>query len=93
MLLSYTGMDLLLSTARQILLYRALEAAFIPDFYHCPLLRDPSGKRLAKRSKSESLAMLRDRGITPEEIIDRYLEPSLAQNVRFAIANNCESNV
>src|SRR6185436_10523612 len=41
------GADLLLSTARQILLYRAL-GLFIPDFFHCPLMVDESGTRLAK---------------------------------------------
>ena len=43
------GSDLLISTARQILLYEALELP-IPSFYHVPLVRDDSGKRLAKRS-------------------------------------------
>lgn len=41
------GRDLLLSTARQILLYEAFEAE-IPDFAHCPLLLDSSQKKLSK---------------------------------------------
>ena len=45
------GEDLLLSTARQLLLYRALGAP-APQFYHCPLVRDPSGRRLSKSIKS-----------------------------------------
>lgn len=43
------GADLLKSTARQILIYRALGAQ-IPDWAHAPLVLDESGKRLAKRS-------------------------------------------
>jgi len=42
------GEDLLRSTARQLLLYKALRLP-IPQFFHCPLVRDESGKRLAKR--------------------------------------------
>ncbi|MBR4597524.1 MAG: tRNA glutamyl-Q synthetase [Opitutales bacterium] len=41
------GMDLLVSTARQILLYRAFGAE-IPKFAHCPLILDESGKKLSK---------------------------------------------
>ncbi len=43
------GEDLLTSTFRQILLYRALQAE-LPAFYHCPLVRDELGRRLAKRA-------------------------------------------
>ncbi len=43
------GEDLLTSTARQLLLYRALGWT-PPAFFHCPLMRDESGRRLAKRS-------------------------------------------
>ncbi len=42
------GADLLLSTFRQLLLYRAL-ALPAPDFCHVPLVLDSLGKRLAKR--------------------------------------------
>jgi glutamyl-tRNA synthetase len=43
------GEDLLTSTARQILLYRTLGWK-APNWYHCPLIRDPKGNRLAKRN-------------------------------------------
>ena len=43
------GEDLLLSTARQILVYRALGWQ-IPEFYHCPLLTDDNGEKLSKSS-------------------------------------------
>ncbi|MCM8529788.1 MAG: glutamate--tRNA ligase family protein [Lentisphaeraceae bacterium] len=48
------GADLLLSTARQILLYNALDW-YIPDFFHCELILDESGQRLAKTHKSLAL--------------------------------------
>jgi len=61
------GEDLLKSTARQLLLYRALEQA-PPRFYHCPLITDASGARLAKRHAAQSLRALRDRQLSPAEI-------------------------
>jgi len=42
------GADLLRSTFRQLLLYRALGAQ-PPEYYHCELVRDEHGNRLAKR--------------------------------------------
>ena len=60
------GEDLLLSTARQILLYRELSAR-IPDFYHCPLVKDEHGVRLAKQYDSESIRSYRERGYTPDQ--------------------------
>ena len=61
------GADLLRSTARQILLYRALELA-TPTWYHCPLIMDESGQRLAKRHDALSIRALREQGKTPEEV-------------------------
>jgi len=61
------GADLLLSTARQILLYRALGLA-PPAFYHCALMLDENGKRLAKRHDALSMRALREQGKTPEEL-------------------------
>jgi glutamyl-tRNA synthetase len=61
------GADLLLSTARQLLLYRALELT-PPAFYHCPLVTDESGVRLAKRHDALSLRNLRAKGAMPEEL-------------------------
>jgi glutamyl-tRNA synthetase len=62
------GEDLLKSTARQILLYRALKVA-IPKFYHCELLRDQNGLRLAKRHDALSIRKLREMGMTPQEVL------------------------
>jgi glutamyl/glutaminyl-tRNA synthetase len=61
------GADLLKSTARQILLYRALGLT-PPDFYHCDLVRDESGVRLAKRHDALSIRKLRELGWTPEQV-------------------------
>ena len=61
------GADLLMSTARQLLLYRALERT-PPAFYHCPLVTDKSGARLAKRHDALSLRNLRAAGVTPETL-------------------------
>ena len=61
------GEDLLRSTARQILLQRALEL-LSPDYYHCQLLEDDSGVRLAKRHDALSLRTLRAQGVTPEQV-------------------------
>jgi glutamyl-tRNA synthetase len=59
------GADLLISTTRQILLDRAL--GWNPRaFYHCPLIRDESGVRLAKRHDALSLRALRAKGLSPE---------------------------
>ncbi len=61
------GADLLLSTARQLLLYRALGLE-PPAFYHCRLMTNQAGARLAKRDDSASLRTLREQGMTPEAI-------------------------
>lgn len=62
------GEDLLKSTARQILLYRALEFE-IPQFYHCELVRDQNGVRLAKRHDALSIRSLRNAGARPEDLL------------------------
>ncbi len=61
------GADLLASTARQLLIYRALELP-PPRFFHCPLLLDENGVRLAKRHDALSLRQLRNRSETPENL-------------------------
>jgi glutamyl-tRNA synthetase len=62
------GEDLLKSTARQILLNRAL--GFLnPAWFHCRLMVDSNGKRLAKRHDALSLRVLRQQGLTPEQIL------------------------
>jgi glutamyl-tRNA synthetase len=65
------GEDLLRSTARQILVYRALGGT-PPAFYHGPLVRDAQGQRLAKRHDALSLARLRARGLSFAEARARW---------------------
>ena len=62
------GRDLLKSTARQILLQRALGYP-TPAYFHCDLLCDASGLRLAKRHDALSLRALRASGLTPSQVL------------------------
>jgi glutamyl-tRNA synthetase len=69
------GEDLLVSTFRQLLLYRALDL-MPPSFFHTSLVVDESGKRLAKRHGSLSLRALKESGLAPEELRARYMSKS-----------------
>ena len=62
------GADLLKSTARQILLLRALGCS-APVYYHCELVRDERGQRMAKRHAAASIRHLRETGWTPERVL------------------------
>ncbi|MBY6275228.1 tRNA glutamyl-Q(34) synthetase GluQRS [Symbiobacterium thermophilum] len=62
------GGDLLDSTPRQILLYRALGWP-VPAFGHLPLLLGPDGARLAKRHGAVTLAGIRAAGTPPETVV------------------------
>ncbi len=63
------GADLLKSTARQLLLVRALGLP-VPAYYHCDLVRDEAGVRLAKRHDALSLRKLREQGCTPQQVLN-----------------------
>lgn len=62
------GADLLLSTARQILIYDALGWG-TPHWYHCPLVVDERGERLAKRHDALAIRTLRSEGKTSGEVL------------------------
>jgi len=64
------GVDLLLSTPRQILLYRAFQPLGynMPRFLHVPLAVDAAGERLAKRHGAAGLGPLREQGIAPARV-------------------------
>jgi glutamyl-tRNA synthetase len=66
------GADLLKSTARQILLNRALGYKD-PAWFHTKLVVDHNGRRLAKRHDALSLRALRQRGLTPMNILSAEL--------------------
>jgi glutamyl-tRNA synthetase len=62
------GADLFKSTARQILLNRALGFQD-PAWLHCGLVVDREGRRLAKRHDALSIHTLRESGLTPAEVL------------------------
>ncbi len=64
------GDDLLGSTARQILLYKALRTT-PPHFIHVPLVLGPDGARLSKRHGDIGIRTLRDRGVPANAVIGR----------------------
>jgi glutamyl/glutaminyl-tRNA synthetase len=70
------GMDLIRSTARQLLLYRALGLP-APNFYHCPLMVDSTGERLAKRHDALSLRTLRARGQSSAQLRESWEKDQL----------------
>ncbi len=65
------GADLIKSTFRQLLLIRALGYA-APAYYHAPLMLDERGERLAKRHDALALRTLRERGVSPQQIIEQF---------------------
>ena len=67
------GADLLLSTARQLLLYQALGWT-PPAWAHAPLILDNNGKRLAKRTYGLSVRELKERGYTSNEILSAPMD-------------------
>jgi glutamyl/glutaminyl-tRNA synthetase len=74
------GGDLLKSTARQMLLNRALGYAD-PAWFHCPLVTDKNGVRLAKRSDALSIRALREHGWTPEAILSATMPIELSVRI------------
>jgi glutamyl-tRNA synthetase len=62
------GADLLTSTARQILLHEALGWP-TPRWCHADLVRDATGRRLAKRTGGLAIADLRARGHHPTDVL------------------------
>lgn len=65
------GDDLLDSTPRQILLYRALHwADRVPRYYHLPLVVGPDGRRLAKRHGDTRLAFYRGQGVPASRVLE-----------------------
>ena len=62
------GADLLKSTARQILLQRALGLSAV-SYFHTRLLRDEHGVRLAKRHDALAIRALHERGMGREDVL------------------------
>ncbi len=68
------GADLVRSTFRQILVLRALGAP-APQYFHCPLMTDENGQRLAKRHDALALRTLRSRGVCVEDLLAQFGRP------------------
>lgn len=62
------GADLIASTARQLLILRALELPE-PTYAHVGLVVDHAGRRLAKRDGDIALTELREGGVAPSAVI------------------------
>jgi glutamyl-tRNA synthetase len=62
------GDDLVTSTPRQLMLYRALGLT-PPRFLHVPLVLDAAGQRMAKRRDSTRLAALREAGVSAARVV------------------------
>jgi glutamyl-tRNA synthetase len=65
------GDDLVRSTFRQLIIFRALGVE-APAFYHAPLMNDENGIRLAKRHDALSLRTLREQGVTPDVLLSKF---------------------
>lgn len=63
------GDDLLPSTARQLLLFEALQER-PPAYFHVPLVCDATGRRLAKRENDLGLRDLREAGVDPRAVVE-----------------------
>ena len=68
------GEDLLSSTPRQVALYRALVdigvAEGVPQFGHLPLVLGEGNRKLSKRAPEANLFLHRERGMTPEGMVN-----------------------
>ena len=64
------GDDLLDSTPRQILLYKALGLThLIPNYIHLPLIVGSDGKRLAKRHGDTRVSFYREHGVSADRLL------------------------
>jgi len=68
------GEDLLSSTPRQVVLYRALldlgVAEVMPEFGHLPYVMGEGNKKLSKRDPESNLFLHRENGFTPEGLLN-----------------------
>lgn len=63
------GEDHIANTAKQILLYEALEAA-VPEFSHTPLILNMQGQKLSKRDGVTSISDFQQMGFMPEALVN-----------------------
>ncbi len=63
------GDDHVNNTPRQINIYRALGAA-VPNFAHLPMILDPEGAKLSKRTGAADVMQYRDSGYLPHALLN-----------------------
>ncbi|MDC2974844.1 glutamate--tRNA ligase [Prochlorococcus sp. AH-736-K09] len=63
------GEDHISNTAKQILIYKALNYK-LPNFSHTPLILNNEGKKLSKRSSVTSIDEFKDMGYLPEAFVN-----------------------
>ncbi len=68
------GDDLLLSAARQILLYERLALGPLPTYTHLPMVIGEDGRRLAKRHGDSRLTAYQEKGVSAERVIGLLAE-------------------
>ena len=61
------GDDHLTNTAKQLLIYNALDW-YVPVFAHIPLIHDQEGKKLSKRTGAASITDFQEMGYIPEAL-------------------------
>jgi len=70
----FRGEDLLSSTPRQIVLFRALVelglAETVPTYAHMPMVTGEGNKKLSKRAPESNLFLHRERGFLPEGLLN-----------------------
>ena len=79
------GDDLVGSTGRQLLVYRALGLGPEPVYWHLPLVIGTDGRRLAKRHGDTRVASYRDRGTPAERVVGLIADWSGVEGPRRAM--------
>lgn len=86
------GMDLIASTGRQIMLMQALGRHTPPEYYHHPLIYGADGIKLSKRLKSTGLALLKEAGMYPEDVLGLALhQAGVIDSIRPVDKNDLKS--
>ncbi len=79
------GVDLLSSTARQIVLWQYLTDKAVPLYAHHPLIYGDSGEKLSKRYFSSTVRDMRSQGISQDILIGRALFQGKITKQEFAV--------
>ena len=61
------GRDLPEATPLHVALQRLMDLA-VPDYHHHRLIRDETGRRLAKRDDARAIGLYRAEGASPDDI-------------------------